>query len=298
VSASYYGRPVVKPHVWKPYIPLYFWIGGTAGAAAVSMALERAKGNDELATVQRNVALAGALTAPVLLILDLGVPLRFYAMLRVFKPSSPMSIGSWVLTAFGGAIAGATVSDVLGAKPLARALEVVAAALGPVLATYTAVLIADTATPVWREARGELPFVFVASSLAGAGACGTLFAPAASARPARRMMTAGAFALAATTRLMEKRLGRFMAEPYRKGPAASLKGGADFLSIAGGVLMRAGGKKTVVARVAAVCVIAAGVLERFAVLSAGKVSAGDPKYTVEPQRKRADERASADAVRN
>ena len=296
MSASYYGRPVVKPHVWTPLIPWYFWIGGTAGAAAVSAAVERAKGNDELAAVQRSVALAGAIVAPVLLIADLGVPLRFYNMLRVFKPTSPMSIGSWVLVSFSGSIAGATVCEMLGVKPLARALEIAAAALGPALTTYTAVLIADTATPIWREARADLPFVFVASGLAGAGACGTLFASSASSRAARRMMTAGTFAMAASTRLMEKRLGRFTAEPYRKGEAGSLKRGAEFLSVAGGLMMLAGGKKTAVARIAAACVIAAGVLERFAVLSAGKESALDPKYTVEPQRKRVDERARAGAV--
>ena len=40
-SQSYYGRPIVKPHVWKPYIAWYFWIGGAAGAASVECVCAR-----------------------------------------------------------------------------------------------------------------------------------------------------------------------------------------------------------------------------------------------------------------
>jgi formate-dependent nitrite reductase membrane component NrfD len=290
MSTSYYGRPVVKPHVWTPYIPVYFWIGGTAGAAALHAGIERAKGNGALANVQRDVALAGALTAPILLTLDLGVPLRFYNMLRVFKVTSPMSIGSWILVMFGGSITGATVFDVVGMKSLARTLEAVAAALGPALATYTAVLLSDTATPIWHEAHTELPFVFIASGMAGAGACGTLFAPPPNAGSARRMMTVGALAMTLTARLMERRLGRFLAEAYRTGKAGSLKRTSELLATTGALLGLVSKRNVVATRAAALAVIAAGVCERFAVLAAGKESARDPKYTIEPQRQRATER--------
>jgi hypothetical protein len=60
-------------------------------------------------------------------------------MLRLFKPTSPMSVGSWLLAAFGPAAVGAAVAQRLGAFPrLRRVAEVVAGALGPGLATYTA----------------------------------------------------------------------------------------------------------------------------------------------------------------
>ena len=36
----------------------------------------------------------------MMLVLDLGDPLRFHHMLRVFKPSSPMSLGTWSLAAY------------------------------------------------------------------------------------------------------------------------------------------------------------------------------------------------------
>ncbi|HEX3548964.1 MAG TPA: NrfD/PsrC family molybdoenzyme membrane anchor subunit, partial [Candidatus Elarobacter sp.] len=145
-TSSYYGRPVVKPHVWKPFIPWYFWIGGTAGAAAVQCIAARARGEHRLAVVYKRAALAGVLIAPPLLIADLGVPSRFLNMLRVFKPTSPMSVGSWILTFFGGAVTASTVAEYLGWERTSRGLEIVSALFGPPLTVYTAVLLADTAT--------------------------------------------------------------------------------------------------------------------------------------------------------
>ncbi len=281
---SYYGRPILKPHVWTPYIPWYFWIGGTTGAACVHGFVARLRGDRELADVQRWVAFAGVMTSPVLLILDLGVRSRFLNMLRVFKPTSPMSVGSWVLTGLGGAVTGSLIADeLLGSPPLARACDAAAALLGPVLTTYTAVLVANTATPVWHEASGELPFVFAASGIAGAGACGTLFAPPARSRSARRMMIGGALAMGLTANVMEKRLGT-LGEPYAQGTAASFKRASSFLALAGVALALAGRTSRVANGVAAVLIAAAGVCERFTVLDAGKQSAEDPKYVVEQQR--------------
>jgi hypothetical protein len=205
VSESYYGHPVVKPHVWTPYVPLYFWIGGTAGAASAQMLLSRVRGNHTLARVQKRIALAGAAIAPVLLIVDLGVPKRFLNMLRVFKATSPMSVGSWVLSAFGAVLAASTAAEFAGWRRVSVALEVLTAGLGPALATYTAVLLADTATPIWNAARRELPFVFVASGVAGAGALAVWFTPSSAAAPARRFMVGGAFAVFVTTEVMERR---------------------------------------------------------------------------------------------
>ncbi len=110
-----------------------------------------------------------------LLVSDLGRPERFPSMLRVFKVTSPLSVGSWVLAAMGPAAAGAAVADRLGVFPrLGRAAEAVAGLLGPALATYTGTLVADTAVPVWHEAGRELPFVFAGSAAASAGAAAVL----------------------------------------------------------------------------------------------------------------------------
>jgi formate-dependent nitrite reductase membrane component NrfD len=294
VSASYYGRPIVKPHPWKPFIPWYFWVGGMAGAASVQCAAARARGENELAVVLKRAALAGALTAPVLLIADLGVPSRFHMMLRVFKPTSPMNLGSWILSAFGGAVTASTVAELLGWERTSRALEIVTALFGPGLTVYTAVLISDTATPVWHEAYETLPFLFTASGMGAAGAVGCLFAPPEQNALARRTMIAGAVGTQIAERAMEHRLGPFLFEPYKTGKGGAFKRVSDFLCLAGGVLAVAGGRNTVTTRAAAACIAVSGMFERFAVTAAGKQSAKDPKYVVRPQRERVDARARRD----
>ncbi len=297
MSASYYGRPIVKAHVWTPLVPLYFWVGGTAGAASVACVCARLRGEHALATVEKRAALAGALVAPVLLVADLGVPMRFMNMLRVFKPTSPMSVGSWILSAFGGAVAASTAAELLGWERGSRALELVTALLGPGLTVYTAVLVADTATPVWHEAASVLPFVFAASGIAGAGAVGAAFAPPEQARSARRLMVAGALALPLAGQVMERRLGPLLGEPYKRGRGGALRRGSRAFSLAGAALGLLGRSNRGATRAAAACVAAAGVLERFAVLAAGKQSADDPKYVVEPQRARLAARAGAPGAR-
>src|SRR5581483_11084990 len=101
------------------------------------------------------------LASPLLLISDLGRPERFLKMLRVFKVTSPMSVGSWILVVSSGASNTAAALELAGRLKLVKwAAELVSFASGPPLATYTAALIANTANPVWSEARDELPFLF------------------------------------------------------------------------------------------------------------------------------------------
>lgn len=259
-----------------------------AGAAAVHAAIARGRGNDGLATVQKRAALAGALIAPVCLIADLGVPARFINMLRVFKVTSPMSIGSWTLVAFSAAIGASTGTELLGWKRTSVLLEMVAAGFGPLLATYTAVLIADTATPVWHEAYSTLPFIFIASGIAGAGAVGSAFGSPAESASAKRMMIGGALGMSIAGRLMERQIGTFLSEPYRTGRAGKLKPLSAGLAITGAAIGTLGRNNRFWTCVAASAVAAAGVIERFTVLDAGKQSALNPKYVVESQRARLD----------
>ena len=170
-SASYYGRPVIKEPVWTPEIPIYFFAGGMAGAAATLAALADLRGNEKLARRAWVVALGGATASPVLLISDLGRPERFLNMLRMFKVTSPMSVGSWILAGAGTTIAASTANALTGLFPrLSRGTRPAAAVLGLPLATYTGALIANTAVPVWHEARRHLPFLFAAGAAASAPA--------------------------------------------------------------------------------------------------------------------------------
>jgi DMSO reductase anchor subunit len=294
-ARSYYGRPVLKEPTWTWEIPWYFFAGGLAGASADLSLVARLAGNEKLARRALLVALGGAAVSPALLISDLGRPDRFYNMLRVVKPTSPMSVGTWVLSAFGGATGIAAASDVFGVFPgVGRACEAVSALLGPALATYTAVLIADTSVPVWHEARRELPLVFAAGSAASAGAAAAILTPVGEAGPARRLAVGGALLEIGAVEVMQRRLGKFLAEPYERGEGRRFDELSKALSGAGAALMALAGRKSRPAAVAGGALVLAGAaLERWSVFKAGFQSARDPKYTVMPQRERLRDRDGA-----
>lgn len=284
---TYYDQPVVREPVWTWEVPAYFFAGGLAGAASPLALAARLTDDHELARVLETAAAAAAAVSPILLVSDLGRPDRFYNMLRVFKPTSPMNVGSWVLTAYAPAAVGVVLLDRLGRfDRLRTTARLVAAALGPVLATYTAVLLADTAIPVWHEARRELPAVFAAGALASAGAVGVLASPPDVAGPARRALTIGAAAEVVAVAAMERNLGP-LASPYREGRAGRLGRAARFAIGAGAMVAATAGRSRRVAAVAGgTAVLAGAACERFAMFAAGHQSARDPRATVGPQRAR------------
>ena len=284
---SYYGRPVLKEPTWTWEIPAYLFAGGLAGASADLALVARLSGNDALARSALLAALAGVSVSPPLLISDLGRPARFLNMLRVFKPTSPMSVGTWILSSFGPAAGLAAVSEVFGIFPrLGRVAEGVAALLGPGLSTYTAVLVADTSVPVWHEGRRELPFVFAASSAASAGAAAAMLTAVEDAGPARRLAVGGVLLEIGAVEVMKHRMGEFLAEPYKQ-EAGRYDKLAKALSGAGAAVMGFAGRRSRKAAIAGGAMILAGAaLERWSVYKAGFQSSRDPKYTVMPQRER------------
>jgi formate-dependent nitrite reductase membrane component NrfD len=285
---SYYGRPILKEPVWAPEIPAYFFTGGLAGASAVLGAAARIAGNERLAKTSLYVGAAADLVSPLLLISDLGRPERFLNMFRVFKVTSPMSVGSWILGVSGTSSAAAAALELLGvAKPLKLVAEGVSAATGPSLATYTATLISNTAIPVWHEARHELPYIFGSSAAASAGAASTLFVPRGEAGPARRLAIGGVAVELASMLAMEKRLG-FVGEVYKQGEAGRFNKVAKACAGGGAALLAWRGKRSRAAAVTGSALILAGELAlRWSVFKAGFQSARDPKYVVIPQRERA-----------
>lgn len=288
---SYYGRPVLKEPVWSPEVPLYFFTGGLAGASAPLAFAAELAGNEELARRAWAVALAGVALSPPLLIKDLGRPARFLHMFRVLKLSSPMSVGSWALGAAGALVTAAATRSLTGRIPrTGRAAGAGAAALGPLISTYTAVLLADTAVPAWHEPRRELPFVFAGSAAASAGGAATLLAPVAAAGPARRLAVAGALIEGVAVQLLERRHGE-ATEPYRVASVRRLARPAKALSALGAAVLVAGGRHAAGARAGGTLLCAGALLERFTVFRAGQVSARDPRYVVEAQRRRVEARA-------
>jgi formate-dependent nitrite reductase membrane component NrfD len=291
VMQSYYDRPIVKEPVWQPEVPVYFFTGGIAGASAVLHGIAKLTGNEPLAKCTAYVGAVADAVSPLLLISDLGRPERFLNMLRTFKVTSPMSVGSWILVVSSGASNTVAALELLGKlKPVKTMAELVSFAAGPPLATYTGTLIANTAIPVWSEARDELPWLFGASAAASAGAVAAAFTPRAFAGPARRAAIGGVAAELGLRQAMERKLG-FVGEVYKQGEAGRFGRLAKACAAAGAGLLAWQGKRSRTAAVAGGGLVLAGELAlRWSVFKAGFQSARDPRYTVIPQRQRKEAR--------
>ncbi|HVW43119.1 MAG TPA: NrfD/PsrC family molybdoenzyme membrane anchor subunit [Amycolatopsis sp.] len=289
---SYYGRAVLKSPVWEWKIPAYLFTGGLAAGAAVLGAGADVTRRPALRRAGRLGALGGLVASTYFLVADLGRPARFHHMLRVAKPSSPMSVGTWILMAFAPGAGVAAVAEVMPRKlrrtPPGRLLGLAArpaglsaAGVAPALASYTAVLLSQTAVPAWNEAHPYLPFVFTGSAAASGGGLGMVLAPIGEAGPARRLGVAGALLETGAARVLDQRLG-LVGETYRnrkrRWAEALTLGGA-----AGTLLAR---RSRVAAVASGLALLAGSALQRFGIFEAGVASTRDPKYVVVPQRER------------
>ncbi|MEU7754496.1 NrfD/PsrC family molybdoenzyme membrane anchor subunit [Micromonospora sp. NPDC049171] len=300
---SYYGRPILKAPVWKWDIAAYLFTGGLAAGSSLLAAGGQLTGRPALRRAGRVTALAAVSASAVFLIRDLGRPARFHHMLRVAKPTSPMSMGTWILTAYGPAAGLAAIAEAAGAlpghgplglaarvlPPIGHAAGLLAAGTAPALATYTGVLLADTAVPSWHEAYPELPVIFAGSALASGAGVGLLAAPPAQAGPARRMAVAGAALELYGAHRVETRLG-LLSEPYRLGRPGRLLRAGRLLTATGVAGALLGRRSRLVGALSGTALLAASVLTRFGIFSGGVASARDPRYTVVPQRARVDAR--------
>ncbi|MFI2713415.1 NrfD/PsrC family molybdoenzyme membrane anchor subunit [Micromonospora sp. NPDC018662] len=301
---SYYGRPVLKPPVWRWDIAAYLFTGGLAAGSSMLAAGGQLTGRPALRRAGRVTSLAAVSASAYFLINDLGRPSRFHHMLRVAKLTSPMSVGTWILSAFGPAAGLAAIAEVaprlpehgvlgLGRRllpPTGHAAGLVAAVTAPALATYTGVLLAGTAVPSWHEAYPELPVIFAGSALASGAGVGLLAAPTGQAGPARRMAVAGAALELWGAHRVENRLG-LLSEPYADGTPGKLLRAGRALTAAGVVGALVGRRSRLLSAVSGSALLAAAVCTRFGIFHGGVASARDPKYTVVPQRERADRRA-------
>jgi hypothetical protein len=293
---SYYGRPVIKEPVWQaPDVAGYLFFGGLAGASSVLAAAAHLSGHRELARAAKVSALGAISLSAAALIHDLGRPARFTNMLRVFKPSSPMSVGSWLLAGYGPVAGAAAVSEVTGILPAAGAAATLGAGLlGPAIATYTAALICDTAVPSWHAAYREMPYVFAGSAASAAGGLGLLATAPGAAEPARKLAVLGAGVELVAKRLLIRRLAatpglessRGLAEPYEKGRTGTVLRLAEALTAGGLAGVVLGRRSRALSALSGASLLAASALTRFGIFEAGMASARDPKYTIVPQRDR------------
>ena len=282
---SYYGRPILNQPVWRsPDIPGYLYLGGLAGASSVMALAAGVTQRPQLARSGK-VAAAGAVGLSLLaLVHDLGRPARFLNMLRVFKPTSPMSVGSWILAGYAPMAAVAAASELTGLGPgLGNAATLGAAVLGPALASYTGALVSDTAVPAWHDGHRHMPYVFVGSAAEAAGGLALLATPVAEHRPARRVALAGAALEVMAAGAMERGMGP-VAEAYRRGRAGRLMRLGRSLSMVGAAgAVTIGRRNRTGAGASGVVLMAASACTKWGVFEAGLASARDPRDTVVPQ---------------
>lgn len=280
--SGYYDLPLLKKPVWTWEVPLYFWLGGVAaGASFVSLACDAA-GDRRSAVIARRVAVAAVGPAPLLLIADLGRPERFVNMLRVFKPRSPMNLGAWCLSGFSAIGAAAVAADVTGRPRTARTLGGANALVGGYLGSYTGVLLASTAVPLWARSRIFLGPIFVATATA-TGAAATRLTLVAQGLPRghpTRTALGWLESSAIVTELVlstvnERRLGRD-ADATRRGRPGLLFRAAKAAVVVGFALRAAPARADWRAHhVASGLYLAAGLAFRYAWVEAGKASARD-----------------------
>lgn len=286
---TYYDRPVLKEPEWTWEVPWYLFAGGLAGASSIVTFAAEVTGDRHLARRMRLVAAGAAAACPPLLIADLGRPSRFLNMLRVFKPSSVMSVGSWTLFLYSGAAASAAGLVRLGRLPRLRWLaDASAAVLGAGMATYTGALLADTSIPVWHEARRHLPSWFAASGAASAGAAAVLVSQGAAPRSMRSLVVFGAGAELGIDTAMRRHL-RQHGQVYKNDKSGRFHRAATVATAAGAAAVAAfGRRRPLLARLGAAAVVAGSICQRWSAYHAGFQSARDPQAVIGPQRAQLD----------
>jgi formate-dependent nitrite reductase membrane component NrfD len=289
---SYYDRPVLKEPVWIWAVPAYFYVGGAAGACAVlgEVAGGLAHGDvDGLVARCRWISATGGAVGTALLIHDLGRPERFLNMLRVFRPTSPMSIGSWVLAAAAPIFAVSAIAPHSGgvAGALGNLMGKIAGVLGMPLAGYTAVLLSNTAVPVWQGARRSLPYLFMASAASSAAALLDLTDLNDTERAiVDRFGLAGMVAEIVAAAAVQRQASAVdqVGKPFSDGLSGSLWKAATALSGACLALSLLPGRSRAKRLAEGAAGTLGGITLRFAVFHAGKASARDPRATFHQQR--------------
>jgi hypothetical protein len=293
-ETGYYGIPLLKGPQWTHEIPLYFFVGGAAGAAAVVGAIAHYTGADrKLVRDARWVAAAGAVISPPLLISDLGRPERFLAMMRVFKPQSPMSVGVWTLLGFSAAASATAFADFMRERygpslPL-RVVEnagtAASLAFGLPFSNYTGVLLGATAIPVWNQNVGDLPIHFGASGLSAAVGILELIGHRKNRALQALGLGASIFELWEGMRI-EGRQQHYL-DPLKHGPSGMLTRAGGLLSGPVPFALRAVGafsrseRSASLRRWAAMSAIAGSLITRIAWIRAGHASARDWRQPLE-----------------
>jgi hypothetical protein len=288
-ESGYYGIPLLKQPAWTWEIPLYFFVGGAAGAAAVVGSIASYTGADrKLVRDAHWIAAAGSVLSPALLISDLGRPSRFLCMLRVFKPQSPMSMGAWTLVGFSAGASAAAFAQFLTdrygpsfpVRMIEQAGQAASLLFGLPFSNYTGVLIGATSIPAWNENAGDLPLHFGMSGLSAA--VGLLELMGNDRSRALEMLGLGAALFESWEGMRIEMRSQSSLDPLKYGASGTLTRIGGILSGPVPATLRlisllAGKKSKSLRQSAALSAVAGSLLTRIAWIYAGHVSARDWK---------------------
>ena len=303
---SYYDVPMLKPPVWTWEVPVYFFLGGlSAGAYILARVAERFGGKryHEVTRAGTVIAALAALPCPLLLIADLGDPKRFHHMLRIWKPASPMNLGTWTLIGYSSVLALATLREWLretehsasfGAiehaegsfldESVAALSDAAGVPLALLLAGYTGVLLSSTANPIWSK-NPWLGALFSASAMStGSAAIGLALEVGDASQEAREVMhqvEVSARVAEAITLTGYLEAAGDLAAPLTRGEwAPYLWGGTVGAGIIAPTILERlplGGKARRWAKIAScILTLVGGLATRWAILHAGHTSANNP----------------------
>ena len=280
---TYYDRSVIKKSVWSWTIPAYYYTGGVTGGSMVLGAAATLLNREGLPVLVRKSRWIGVIGATV------SRPARFLHMLRVFRPTSPMSIGTWILVSFSS-LAGLSALAEFAPGPLQWAGDAAALAagvLGLALSGYTGVLIANTAVPVWQRPHRLLPGLFLASAATSAAALFDLVGVGEGEHGAVKFFgVAGAGAEFGLANLVEREVASVpeAVRPLREGFSGFLWKSGKALCAASLVLSLTPGSSRRVRRITGILGTVGTICIRFGIHYAGDRSAMNPRATFHQQR--------------
>ena len=300
-DSNYYGIPPIKEHTWTWEIPIYFWLGGIGAGSHIASTIARAMGHTDRAFLRtaRYTTLITMILSPILLIMDLGRPERFYNMLRIVKWRSPMSMGTWALTGFGflsGLVAtsqaaedgllgrGNVLARLAGALP-ARLLSMLALPFGFFVGAYTGVLIGATSIPMWARNVVLMGPTFLSSALStGLSAISFVlhlggWGERRTLEALRRAERASLIVEAGLITASLIRMGRWGRPLFSKKLAPLFVGGTILGGILAPLALLSGRASRPRGLLASVLVLLGGLAFRFAMIEGGRLSARDPQAT-------------------
>jgi hypothetical protein len=288
---------MLKPSVWSADIPLYYFLGGAAGAAmtlgaAIQLAFRcggRARELQQLSAQCHWIGIIGSTAGAAFLIHDLGRPSRFAYMLRVFRPSSPMNMGSWILAGAAptAIVTGLFVNRRGAIGAIGQAAGYASGVFGAALAGYTGVLVANTVLPIWQDARRWLPVLFISSAAAtAASVLDILYVVGPAGLIITVFGTAGRIAEITCAKRVEQltSTAEEIGQPFRHGPSAKLWKSASLLTIASLAVSVIPGTSCRKRRLAGLLGVMGGLCLRFAIHALGDASARNPRAAFEQQR--------------